>query len=82
MILLLGGLIRALRHPQLGGVEVDILPAQPTKFARSKWDSVSELGGIMARSTTVQFFKCASCDALYQVVKAEAGPETHDGEVA
>ena len=74
--------MRALRHPQLGGVEFDILPAQPTKFARSKWDTVSELGGIMARSTTVQFFKCASCDALYQVVKAEAGPETHDGEIA
>ena len=36
----------------------------------------------MARPTTVQFFTCASCDALYQVVKAEAGPETRDGEIA
>ena len=30
----------------------------------------------------VQFFKCPSCDGLYQVVRAEAGPETRDGEVA
>ncbi len=36
---------------------------------------------IMARPTTVQFFKCPSCDALYQVVKAEAGPETSDGKI-
>ena len=30
----------------------------------------------------VQFFKCPSCDGLYQVVRAEAGPETRDGELA
>ena len=28
------------------------------------------------------FFRCPSCKALYQVVKAEAGPETVDVEVA
>ena len=28
------------------------------------------------------FFRCPSCKALYQVVKAEAGPETVDLEVA
>ena len=36
----------------------------------------------MARPAKVQFFKCPSCDALYQVVKAEAGPETQYGEIA
>ncbi|MGA8652944.1 MAG: hypothetical protein ACLP19_06090 [Xanthobacteraceae bacterium] len=36
----------------------------------------------MSRSATVQFFKCPSCDGLYQVVKVEAGPETIDGEIA
>ena len=27
-------------------------------------------------------FACPSCDALYELVKVEAGPETVDGEVA
>jgi predicted Zn finger-like uncharacterized protein len=27
-------------------------------------------------------FKCPDCDALYQIVKAELGPETIEGEVA
>ena len=27
-------------------------------------------------------FKCPNCGAVYQVVKAEAGPETSDGPVA
>ena len=36
----------------------------------------------MARPAKFQFFKCPSCAALYQVVKAEAGPETMDGELA
>ena len=36
----------------------------------------------MVRPAAVQFFTCASCNALYQVVKAEAGPETRDGEIA
>ena len=27
------------------------------------------------------FFKCPSCDALYEVIRAEAGPETRDGEI-
>ena len=26
-------------------------------------------------------FKCEHCDALYQVIKAEAGPETLDNEI-
>ena len=35
----------------------------------------------MVRTATVHF-KCPHCDALYQVVKAEAGPETSiDGEI-
>jgi hypothetical protein len=29
----------------------------------------------MARPA-VQFFTCPSCDALYQVIRSEAGPET------
>ena len=37
----------------------------------------------MARPTRVEFFKCPNCDALYQVVRAEAGPETtSEGERA
>ena len=27
-------------------------------------------------------FKCPNCDALYQVIKAEAGPETVDSEIS
>ena len=27
-------------------------------------------------------FTCPNCDAYYQVVKVEAGPETRDGELA
>jgi hypothetical protein len=34
-------------------------------------------GGGMAKSTKVHF-TCPNCSALYQVVKAEAGPETTD----
>ena len=35
----------------------------------------------MVRAATVDF-KCPHCDALYQIVKAEAGPETSiDGEI-
>jgi DNA-directed RNA polymerase subunit RPC12/RpoP len=26
-------------------------------------------------------FKCANCDALYQVIKVKAGPETVDSEI-
>ena len=32
--------------------------------------------------TATVHFKCPHCDALYQVVKAEAGPETIDGDIA
>ena len=35
----------------------------------------------MARPAKFQFFKCPSCAALYQVVKAEAGPETKYTEI-
>ncbi len=46
-----------------------------------KTDSIeANWGRVMARRAKVQFFKCPSCDALYQVVKAEAGPETQYGE--
>jgi predicted Zn finger-like uncharacterized protein len=34
----------------------------------------------MVRTATVHF-KCPHCDAHYQIVKAEAGPETIDGEI-
>ena len=35
----------------------------------------------MVRAATVDF-KCPHCDALYQIIKAEAGPETSiDGEI-
>ena len=36
----------------------------------------------MARPAKFHFFKCPSCAALYQVVKAETGPETRDDELA
>ena len=35
----------------------------------------------MARPAKFLFFKCPSCAALYQVVKAEAGPETAYSEM-
>ena len=34
------------------------------------------------RPSAFPSFTCPNCDALYQVVKVEAGPETIDGEVA
>ena len=36
----------------------------------------------MARPATKPFFKCPNCEALYQVIRAEAGPESADGEIA
>ena len=36
----------------------------------------------MGRPAEFRFFKCPSCAALYQVVKAEAGPETEASELA
>ena len=30
----------------------------------------------------VQFLKCPRCNGLYQVIRAEAGPETRDDELA
>ena len=39
-------------------------------------------GRVMARRVREPFFKCPNCDALYQVVRVEAGPETSDGEIA
>ena len=36
----------------------------------------------MSRPTKFRFFTCPSCAALYQVVKAEAGPETGASELA
>jgi hypothetical protein len=34
----------------------------------------------MAKATAV-FFNCPHCNALYQVIKAEGGPETIDSEI-
>ena len=39
-------------------------------------------GRVMARRVRKPFFKCPNCDALYQVVRVEAGPEISDGEIA
>jgi len=39
-------------------------------------------GRVMARRVREPFFKCPNCDALYQVVRVKAGPETSDGEIA
>jgi hypothetical protein len=33
-------------------------------------------------ATGTQFFNCPHCNALYQIVKAAAGPESADHEVA
>jgi predicted Zn finger-like uncharacterized protein len=35
----------------------------------------------MPQAGTVPLFNCPSCEALYQVVEAEAGPETVHGDV-
>ena len=35
----------------------------------------------MARPGRYNFFKCPSCDVLYDVIRAEAGPETRDSEI-
>ena len=35
----------------------------------------------MADPRSLPLFKCPSCGALYQVVKAEAGPETVDHKI-
>jgi hypothetical protein len=37
-------------------------------------------GGYLTTGT--QFFNCPNCNALYQIIKAEAGPESLDREVA
>jgi hypothetical protein len=34
------------------------------------------------RPSAFPFFTCPNCDALYQVIKAEAGPETVQHEAA
>ena len=37
----------------------------------------------MARPTRVEFFRCPKCAALYQIVRAQAGPETsRDAKIA
>ena len=38
------------------------------------------VGRVVAKGT--QFFNCPNCNALYQIIKAEAGPESVDREVA
>ena len=35
----------------------------------------------ISRPVTFPFFKCPACNALYQVVRAEAGPESSGGEI-
>jgi hypothetical protein len=48
-----------------------------------KADSIeASWGRIMGRPARFRFFRCPSCAALYQVVKAEAGPETEASELA
>jgi hypothetical protein len=38
------------------------------------------VGRVVATGT--RFFNCPNCNALYQIIKAEAGPESVDREVA
>jgi hypothetical protein len=38
------------------------------------------VGRVVATGT--QFFNCPNCNALYQIIKAEAGPETVDREIS
>jgi hypothetical protein len=40
------------------------------------------LGDVVAKPVRKPFFKCTGCAALYQVVRAEAGPETREGDIA
>ena len=48
-----------------------------------KADSIeASWGRIMGRPGKFRFFTCPSCAALYQVVGAEAGPETKAGALA
>jgi hypothetical protein len=44
--------------------------------------SWGRIDALMGRPAEFRFFKCPSCAALYQVVKAEAGPETEASELA
>jgi hypothetical protein len=47
-----------------------------------KTDSIESAGGFaMARVVRNPFFKCPTCDALYQVVRVEALPEASDREI-
>ena len=36
----------------------------------------------MASRNSFRFFTCPSCAALYQIIKAKAGPETEAAELA
>ena len=48
-----------------------------------KADSIeASWGCVMGRPAKFRFFTCPSCAALYQVVMAEAGPETKAAELA
>jgi hypothetical protein len=48
-----------------------------------KADSIgASWGRIIGRPARFRFFRCPSCTALYQVVRAEAGPETKAAELA
>jgi hypothetical protein len=44
--------------------------------------SWGRIDALMGRPAKFRFFKCPSCAALYQVVKAEARPETEASELA
>ncbi len=41
----------------------------------------NSIEGMGMAAAAIIHFKCAHCDALYQVVKAKAGPETVDSEM-
>jgi hypothetical protein len=49
---------------------------------RRRWDTMDrqiDVGGVMPSKPA---YFCPNCDALYQLVKVEAGPETSDREIA
>jgi hypothetical protein len=63
-----------------GDIRVTI--ARPSEPAYLYNLTVEIWGHIVASSARLKSFTCPKCNALYQVVKVEAGPETEDRAIA
>src|SRR6516165_9788633 len=65
------------------------MPAAPSPYRHTRPATIIQPGrnycgdvGDMPDPNAVPLFHCKSCFALYQIVKAPAGPETVDREIA